>query len=111
MRGQTLDVFSETTGYANATNIGGSRYPLWVGQAFNPNNYVGTTTPVPLGLLSVPPTYDQIAPTGAGMSQGASNALASQFPWSPGKSPTPLIIVGLIVSVIGLHFLYFKRKK
>lgn len=111
MAAQTLDIFTETTGYANATNIGGSRYPLWVQQAFTPNNFVGTTTPTTLGLLSVPPTYDQIAPAGNGMNAGAANALASRNPWSPGKSPTPMIIVGLIIGVLGIHFLYYRKKR
>lgn len=107
-----LDVFSESNGYDNATNIGGSRYPLWTSQAFNPNNFVGQTTPVPLALLSVPPTYDQLPQNGSGGNgSSAYGSLASMKPWSPSASPTPHIIFWLVVGVLGIHFLYYSKKK
>jgi hypothetical protein len=112
---QGIPVNEWQQGYADTWDVGGSRFGLWAQSAFSPNSYVGTTTTVPLAVLSAPPTYSQLgggSSTAAGLggySPVASNAGAN--PWSPKHSPLPMVIVGFIVGLWGLHWLYYKDKR
>lgn len=98
-------------GYADTYMIGGSRFPLWAQMAFDPNAYVGTTQVSTLATLSAPPTYSQL---GSSNYAGMSNPMvanAGSNPWSPVQSPTPLILVALVLSLFALHWLYYKERR
>lgn len=114
MRGSanTLPVEEVQQGYADTWNIGGSRFPFYSEQAFDPYAYVGTTTVVPMALLSAPPTYGQLDSAAASYgSNGAAQRVANANPWHPGLSPLPLTIVGLVVGVFVFHWLYYKDRR
>lgn len=99
-------------GYADTWNIGGSRFALWSEDAFDPQAYTGITSPVPLALLSIPPTYgemDSVSQNYSGTGQASNNAGAAPFSFV--HSPTPWIVVGLIVGFVALHKLYYSKKK
>lgn len=108
-----LPTFEYQQGYADTWDVGGSRFPFWSSMAFDPDAYVGTTTVVPLAVLSAPPTYGQMG--GQGGTYGnlsspvAANAAAN--PWNPKHSPTPIIIVALALALYGLHWLYYKDRR
>lgn len=99
-------------GYADTWNIGGSRFPFYSEQAFDPYAYVGTTTVVPMALLSAPPTYGQLdSAAGSYGTTGAASRVANANPWHPGLSPLPLTIVGLVFGVLVFHWLYYKDRR
>lgn len=99
-------------GYADTWNIGGSRFPFYSEQAFDPYAYVGTTTVVPMALLSAPPTYGQLDSASASYgSAGRGSRIANSAPWSPSKSPLPLTIAALVIGVVVFHWLYYKDRR
>lgn len=108
----TLAVDEVQQGYADTWNIGGSRFPFYSEQAFDPYAYVGTTTVVPMALLSAPPTYGQLDAASASYgSTGAASRVANANPWNPGKSPLPMTIAALVVGVLVFHWLYYKDRR
>lgn len=111
MGNATLPVYEMQNGYADTWDVGGSRWPLYSSMAFDPDTYVGSTTVTPIAVLSVPPTYGQLAGgSGApGYDPLAQNAAAA--PWNPKHSPTPLVLIGLAIALYGLHWLYYKEHR
>jgi hypothetical protein len=108
------DVYENLSGYEDTWDIGGGRFPLYADSAFDPQAYTGTTSPVPLALLSIPPTYGEfnaMGEAGTYSAQGMANQNAAAAPFSFVHSPTPYIILGLIVGFFALHKLYFSKKK
>lgn len=106
-----LPVFEYQQGYADTWDVGGSRWPLWSSSAFDPDAYVGTTTVVPLAVLSAPPTYTQMGGLygQVGDSPAMANAMAN--PWNPKHSPTPVVLVALALALYGIHYLYYKERR
>lgn len=105
------NIYEDLNGYEDTWDIGGSRFALWAESAFDPQAYTGTTSPVPLALLSVPPTYGNMDEMSQQYSPGgmaSSNAAAKPFSFV--HSPTPYIIVGLLVGFYALHKLYYSKK-
>jgi hypothetical protein len=104
-------------GYADTWDIGGSRWGMYSAQAFDPYSYVGTTTVVPMALLSAPPTYGQLdASTSAAYATGPgggtqASTLAQSAPWNPKTSPLVPTIVAIVVGVYLFHYLYYKDRK
>lgn len=100
-------------GYVDTWNIGGDRFSFLAGSMFSPQAYVGLTDTVPIGLLSVPPTYDQLSGMVGGMGQTYNNAgaIAAGSPWNPRKSLVPWVLFGLIIGWLGVHHLYYKRHR
>lgn len=105
-----LPVYEYQNGYQDTFDIGGSRWGLWSSSAFDPDAYVGTTTVVPLAVLSAPPTYQNMGTYG-GSQPTPAVANAAGSPWSLKSSPTPLILVGLAIALYGLHWLYYKERR
>jgi hypothetical protein len=107
-----LDVYEQQEGYSDTWDIGGSRWSLYSESAFNPYSSVGTTTAVPLALLSAPPTYATLDGASANYGpQGASSRAARTAPWSPKVSPLPWMIAGVVVAVYLFHYIYFKKDR
>lgn len=107
-----LPVSEVQQGYNDTWDIGGSRWALYSDSAFDPYAYVGTTTVVPMALLSAPPTYGQLnSAAGQYGSNGAASRVASANPWSPVESPMVLTIVGLVLGIYAFHYLYYKKHK
>lgn len=114
MRGsaQALPVEEVQQGYSDTWNIGGSRFPLYSENAFDPYAYVGTTTVVPMALLSAPPTYGQLdAASSSYGTTGSAARNANSAPWNPGQSPLVPTLVALVVGVYIFHWLYYKNRK
>lgn len=110
MASQTLDIYEAQSGYDDTWDIGGSRWSLYSSMAFNPNAYVGTTTVAPLGLLSVPPTYDQLNTTsGQYGSSGQAAKLGSAYPFDPRASIVPWALGAVLVCII-FHKMYYKGR-
>jgi hypothetical protein len=110
-RSGVLPVSEVQQGYADTWDIGGSRFPFWAQDAFDPWAYVGTTTVVPMALLSAPPTYGQLdSAAGSYGSSGSASRLASSNPWHPGKSPLVITLVALVVTLYAFHWLYYKGR-
>lgn len=113
----TIPVNEVQQGYADTWDLGGSRWPLYSAQAFDPYAYVGTTTVVPLALLSAPPTYGQLDASSsnayASGPQGGSqaSALAQSQPWNPKNSPLVPTIIGIVVGLYLFHYLYYKDRR
>lgn len=109
-----LPVEEVQQGYSDTWNIGGSRFAFYSEDAFDPYAYVGTTTVVPMALLSAPPTYGQLdaasGPNGVG-ANGAASRTASANPWSPSKSPLVPTIAALVIGVYVFHWLYYKNRR
>lgn len=100
-------------GYADTWDVGGSRWPFYSADAFDPYAYVGTTTVVPMALLSAPPTYGQLDSSSAAYGGNApqSAMLAASAPWSPKSSPLVMIILALVVGLYMFHYLYYKDRR
>ncbi|MGH7239166.1 MAG: hypothetical protein ACREHG_03760 [Candidatus Saccharimonadales bacterium] len=101
-------------GYANTLDIGGSRWAgTYAADAFDPYAYVGTTSVVPLAVLSAPPTYGQLDSAYYGGSGGANlaSSVAKSNPMSPVHSPVVLTIVALVVGLYMFHWLFYKGRK
>lgn len=112
MGNATLPVEEVQQGYSDTWNVGGSRWPFYSSDAFDPYAYVGTTTVVPMALLSAPPTYGQLDAASSNYgTNGAAARTASATPWNPGKSPLVPTIVALVVGVYLFHWLYYKDKR
>lgn len=107
----TLPVTELQNGYQDTWDIGGSRWALYSAMAFDPDAYVGTTTTVPLAVLSAPPTYGQLGSGYQGAKANAAATNAANNPWSFSQSPTILIIVALAVALYGIHWLYYKERE
>lgn len=106
-----LPVAQVQQGYANTVDIGGSRWPFYANDAFNPYAYVGTTTVVPEALLSAPPTYGQLNGNYVNGAMPTAGNVAASNPWSPSTSPLVYVIVALVVGIYGFHYLYYKDRK
>ncbi|MGH7239269.1 MAG: hypothetical protein ACREHG_04280 [Candidatus Saccharimonadales bacterium] len=107
---KTVPVYSQSQqGYVNTVGVGGDRFSFLPSSMFNPRPLVGVTNPVPLALLSVPPTYGQLG-TLAGNGRGNIAATAGANPWSPSASLVPWVIFALIISVLGMHWLYYRKR-
>jgi hypothetical protein len=107
-----LPVEEVQQGYADSWSIGGSRFPFYSQDAFDPYAYVGTTTVVPMALLSAPPTYGQLDASAANYgTTGSAARNASASPWNPGQSPLVPTVVALVIGVYVFHWLYYKNRK
>jgi hypothetical protein len=105
-----LPIYEYQNGYADTWDIGGSRFGFYSSMAFDPDAYVGTSTVVPLAILSAPPTYGQLGGYGPMATNAAASNAAAQ-PWNPKQSPLPLVILGIAVALYGLHWLYYKERR
>ena len=116
-QGNQTAVSESANGYEDTWNIGGSRFSLWASSAFDPDTYVGTTTVVPTAVLSIAPTYSNLAAGVGGTYAGAPGGdvvaagQAAQNPMSLQKSPTPIVLGSLLIAVVGIHWLYYRERK
>jgi hypothetical protein len=109
-----LDVYETQEGYADTWDVGGSRYSFYANAAFDPQQYVGNTSAVPLALLSAPPTYATLDSAGGANGYGPSGAAsrtAAGSPFNPSASPLPWMIGGVIVAVYLFHYLYYRERR
>jgi hypothetical protein len=106
----TMAVYETEQGYADTWGIGGDRFPFLPRSMFSPSPFVGTTSPTPIALLSIPPTYGNLSQAQATYGSPSSNSAAAA-PWSPSASPLPWIIVGLLVGLYGIHKLYYDKRR
>lgn len=107
-----LPIYENQEGYSDTWDVGGSRFALWSSSAFDPDSYVGTTTTVPLAVQSIPPTYGQLGPSGsAGGGYNPATQAAAANPFNAKLSPLPVTLVCLAIALLGVHFLYFHKKK
>lgn len=85
------------TGLVKTADVGGSRFGQWSAGAFSPMSYVQTTVARPIGQLSAPVTYPQMATfSGAPAGSAAAVASAQAPPWSP-RSPTFVMLAAIVV--------------
>lgn len=106
------DMYRVQQGYIDTVGVGGDRFGFLPKSMMQPTMFVGTSNPVPLALLSIPPTYGQLTSVAGNYSgPGAVANVAGANPWHPGKSLVPWVILGLLISVWGIHTLYFKKRK
>lgn len=107
-----MQVYETQQGYVDTWGVGGDRFSFLPKAMFAPRPFVGTTSPVPLALLSAPPTYAQLT-TVAGQygANGAAGKLAGSDPWNPQKSLVPWVIIGILIGLWGIHSLYYKKGK
>jgi hypothetical protein len=107
-----MPVYENEQGYIDTWGIGGDRFSFLPQSMFTPAPFVGTTSPTTLGLLSIPPTYNQLQIANQQAYGGGS--LASQqgaaAPFDPRKSLVPWVVVGLLLGVWGIHQMYYKGR-
>lgn len=104
--------YQVTQGYIDTVGIGGDRFGFLPTSSFNPQAFVGSSNPVPLALLSVPPTYQQLGTVAASYPTGATTmSMMAAHPWHPKWSPNVWVILALIFSVWAIHTLYYKEKR
>ena len=95
------------TGLTKTADVGGSRFGQWSAGAFSPMSYVQTTVARPIGQLSAPVTYPQMATFSGGGGSQAVAAAASAPPWSP-RSPTFVMVAAIAVLMV---IFVLKRKR
>jgi hypothetical protein len=105
-----MPVSEVENGYVDTWNIGGDRFAFLARSMFNPLAFLGTTNPATLGLLSVPPTYDQLPAGGVGQNPNMAPMIGAANPWNPRQSIVVPVLIALVISVIGVHYLYFHRR-
>src|ERR1700677_3286499 len=92
-----MPVYENEQGYVDTWGVGGDRFGFLPASMFSPTAVVGTTSPVPLALLSIPPTYNQLGTANAQYGQSTLAGTAGQSaPWNPKKSLVPWVLFGLI---------------
>jgi hypothetical protein len=107
-----MPVYENEQGYVDTWGVGGDRFAFLPSSMFSPQPFVGTTSPVPTALLSIPPTYNQLNSANQDYgTQGAAARQGASAPWSPKSSLVPWVIVSLIVGLYGIHTLYYKDKR
>jgi hypothetical protein len=107
-----MPVYENEQGYVDTWGVGGDRFAFLPSSMFSPTPVVGTTSPVPLALLSIPPTYNQLGTANAQYGQGTlAGSVGASAPWNPQKSLLPLVIFGLVIGLYGIHKLYYADKK
>lgn len=107
MRGQTIEYAPVGATIQNGFDLGGARiYPFSSGLAITPpaeyGNYIGSATGLP-----VTSPVSALAATSGAPAAGTRAAMAMPF----GRmSPLPWVIGGLVVALIAVHQLNYKRK-
>lgn len=107
-----MPIYEVEQGYVDTWGVGGDRFGFLPQSMFYPQPYIGTTSPVPLAVLSIPPTYNQLNSANSDYGVATAGARAgAAAPWSPSQSLVPWVLVGLIVGFLGVHYLYFDKKR
>lgn len=98
-------------GPGNTTEIGGSRFALWGEDVINPVGWGQQWTSKPYTFPTGVPMFgtNNAGATASGMQADDSMALAN--PLHFGHSPLPWALVGIVVAVVGLHWLHWRERK
>lgn len=100
-------------GVAETYQIGGSRFALYDSGALNPIGYGPVIQNGPYAVQSIPPSYGTVGTGNAGGSSsgvaGAIGTAAANSPFSPTKSPLPLVIIGLVGVVVYMDLVHWKK--
>jgi hypothetical protein len=112
MQSSGMNLYETLQGYADTWGVGGDRFPFYASSAFNPKMFTGQTTSGQIATLSIPPNYANLG--GYASNQGSGNMAGqagANAPWNPRESIVPWVLVGLVVGWLGIHKLYYSKKK
>lgn len=94
---------------SDTTEIGGSRFPIWMSEGISPTTWGQVSQSASYAVPSVPPNYGDPTYSGAPVSDGQAAAVnATAAPFSMTQSPLLWAVIGIIGAFVAIHMVSWK---